>query len=145
MLRTLLILSIVSACGVAPIARPLAAAEKEPVGAQNVPAAAAPAIENKPAAGAPSVPATLDPATLVPGATTIYNYGFEPLPGEEPDDWPPGWTRRRGPGFPIYLPVTITHESFSAGQYSLRMQLNGGGVEMFSPPVPCSTLANYEF
>lgn len=102
------------------------------------------AQENTSIGGAP-VAATPAAPALEPGATTIYRYGFEPEPNEEPDEWPPGWTRRRGPGFPGYLPISIQSESRSEGLFALRMQLDGGAAAMFSPPMPCSVLADYLF
>ncbi len=116
-----LLLLIVSTLATAPTANLVAAAENASVGK------------------------TATTEALAPGATTIYRYGFEPGENEEPDEWPPGWTRRRGSGFPGYLPITIQSESRSEGDFALRMQLDGGAAAAYSPPVICSILADYVF
>jgi hypothetical protein len=116
-----LLLLIVSTAAIAPTVRIAPAAEKV---AKNEPVVA---------------------EALAPGATTIYRYGFEPEPNEEPDEWPPGWTRRRGTGFPGYLPITVQSESRSEGDFALRLQLDGGAAAVYSPPLPCSILADYVF
>jgi len=80
---------------------------------------------------------------LLAGGGTAYRYGFESNKDEEFGDWPPGWTRRRGPNFPFYLPVSIQTGSAYRGEFFLRVQLNGGGAVMYSPPIACHALADY--
>lgn len=68
-------------------------------------------------------------------AVTLYQCGFETEADEDYDNWPDGWTRRRGPGFPHYLPIVISPESETTGGRSLRFDLDGAGACAHSPPV----------
>ena len=41
--------------------------------------------------------------THYPGASAVFQCTFESSHDEEIYGWPPGWTRRHGPGFRIYV------------------------------------------
>src|SRR5215469_3533900 len=70
-----------------------------------------------------------------PDAVTLYQCDFEQAADEDYDKWPDGWARRRGPGFPHYLPIEISPESSAAGGHCLRFDLDGGPASGSSPPV----------
>lgn len=59
------------------------------------------------------------------------------------DNWPPGWARKRGPGFPEYLPIEISPDEGPTGPGSLKMQLNGGGAVLFSPEIAIDARHSY--
>lgn len=70
-----------------------------------------------------------------PEAVMLYQCGFEQEADEDYDNWPDGWTRRRGDGFPHYLPIEICSESPDAGGHSLRFDLDGGAATAYSPAI----------
>lgn len=70
-----------------------------------------------------------------PGAVTVYECGFEQNADEDFDQWPLGWTRRHGVGFPRYLQIRIHPEASPQGTRALRMELDGGGAVAHSPLV----------
>ena len=57
------------------------------------------------------------------------------------DRWPDGWLRRRGDGFPHFIPLEIDHAAFPApadhpdGAAGLWVAANGGAAAAYSPPV----------
>ncbi len=59
------------------------------------------------------------------------------------DDWPDGWTRRRGAGFPHYVDVKIVDDASPVAASCLRVDLNGGAASLDSPPVPVGALFSY--
>ncbi|HEX7448927.1 MAG TPA: NEW3 domain-containing protein [Pirellulales bacterium] len=71
-----------------------------------------------------------------PDAVPLYHCGFEQDADEDYDNWPDGWSRRRGPGYPHYVPVRITGDEAAEGKRSLRINLDGGAAMAYSPPVP---------
>jgi hypothetical protein len=71
-----------------------------------------------------------------PDAVTLYQCGFETAADEDYDRWPDGWTRRRGDGFPHYLPIEISPEAQVEGGHSLRFDLDGAAATAYSPTVP---------
>ena len=78
-----------------------------------------------------------------PTAVTLYKYGFETRADDEFDEWPQGWRRRRGPGYPGYLDIEIVDDRPAEGKYCLRAQLNGGAVALFSPPMPADHRSSF--
>lgn len=65
----------------------------------------------------------------------LYQCGFEQDVDEDYDNWPDGWTRRRGDGFPHYLPIEICSESPVSDGHSLRFDLDGGAATAYSPAI----------
>lgn len=84
-------------------------------------------------------------ATLArhPDAKTLYQCGFEQETDEDYDRWPDGWTRRRGTGFPHYLPIEISADSAAEGGHSLRFELDGGGATAYSPAIAIDPRHDY--
>lgn len=73
--------------------------------------------------------------TRYPGATEVFTCKFDAGGDQDFDRWPDGWTRRRGPEFPSYVPVALSDEPAPEGR-SLRVELNGGAAVAYSPPIP---------
>jgi hypothetical protein len=61
------------------------------------------------------------------------------------DGWPDGWSRRRGPNYPLFLPIEIVNDAPSGepAHPVLRIKLDGGRASVFSPPIPVSALFSY--
>ena len=60
------------------------------------------------------------------------------------DDWPDGWSRRRGKGYPEYVSVKIvdSEEALAAGR-CLQVDLDGGAAVAYSPPIRVTPLHSY--
>ena len=73
------------------------------------------------------------------GAAEVFRFSFEnegtyEYDGDKDyDGQPDDWTRRKGPGFPHYVEVSIDRSLASHGRQSLHVQANGGQVAMYSP------------
>ncbi|HVA50140.1 MAG TPA: NEW3 domain-containing protein [Pirellulales bacterium] len=78
-----------------------------------------------------------------PDAVMLYQCGFEQNADEDYDHWPDGWTRRRGDGFPHYLPIEISPESPDEGGHSLRFDLDGGAATAYSPAIAIDPRYDY--
>lgn len=87
-------------------------------------------------------------------AVHIFTCDFSEATDRNYDAWPDGWHRRRGSGFPLFLPIRIVPLASAGGdlQWSssenttpgaLRMQLDGGSAAVYSPPIPVSPLFSY--
>ncbi len=84
--------------------------------------------------GTRSVPATIYEVFRTDfGATADCDY----------DGWPDHWTRRSGPGFPLFNKIALCEQSPPGGGRSLRIELDGGGAVAYSPPLPLSPLCDY--
>jgi hypothetical protein len=78
-----------------------------------------------------------------PDAVTLFQCDFEQAADEDYDNWPDGWTRRRGLGFPHYLPIEISPESASPGGHCLRIDLDGGAATAYSPAMAIDPRHDY--
>jgi hypothetical protein len=94
-------------------------------------------------------------------AVQVRAWDFEAGDDANYDTWPDHWTRRRGPGFPTYLPIHIrpygdvTHDDLSAGGGRKRedlpltptrclvLELDGGAAIAQSPSVPVRSQFGY--
>src|SRR5262245_12044666 len=59
----------------------------------------------------------------------VLHCDFEPETDKNFDDWPDGWTRRRGKGYPEYVKTRIVADGErpgSPGAGCLRIDLDGG-------------------
>ncbi|MFM2093042.1 MAG: hypothetical protein RIS70_166 [Planctomycetota bacterium] len=108
---------------------------------------------------APGIPATKDPVNSGPVSpdpaspdqgtrglsTIIYACNFSEQFDSNYDGWPDHWTRRRGAGFPPYLKVAIVPADSERprGSRHLQMNLDGGAIQVNSPPLPISD--DYEY
>ena len=78
-----------------------------------------------------------------PEATTIFRCRFDELADKNYDGWPDQWTRRRGKDYPQYVKVEIREEPTPAGQFCLRIDLDGAGAVAYSPIIPAGPLYSY--
>ena len=78
-----------------------------------------------------------------PAAEQCFHCAFDRTWDKNYDDWPDGWRRRRGSGFPHYVKIAIRQEPSPVGDRSLRIDLDGGGAVVYSPLVPVSPLFSY--
>jgi len=83
------------------------------------------------ALGAPS-----DAETHYPGASAVFQCTFDSSREDDFYGWPPGWTRRHGPGFPGYVRVRLDNDHPPPGGCSLRVELDGGAATAYGPDVP---------
>jgi hypothetical protein len=70
-----------------------------------------------------------------PEATTLYECSFDDKADTNFDQWPDAWTRRRGPGYPLYVGVTIQEQPGPGGNRVLQIDLDGGGAVALGPPI----------
>ncbi len=75
-----------------------------------------------------------------PGASEVFSCAFDQSSDLNYDGWPDNWSRRRGKGFPQYIPIQIVADRGPGGQHSLAIELDGGGAVAQSPPIPVRTL-----
>ena len=73
-----------------------------------------------------------------PGASAVLQCMFESSHDEDVYGWPPGWTRRHGPGFPVYVRMRVDDNQPPPGGSSLRVELDGGAATAFGPAVAVS-------
>jgi len=78
-----------------------------------------------------------------PGVTEVFGSTFDELTDCDYDGWPDRWTRRSGPGFPLYNKILLCEQSPPDGGRSLRLELDGGGAVAYSPPVTVSPCCDY--
>lgn len=78
-------------------------------------------------------------------AVDVYQCDFGPSADKNYDGWPDGWSRRRGSGYPLFLPIEIVNQAGKepSSQSALKMQLDGGSAAIFSPQIPVSPLFSY--
>ncbi|HTN74471.1 MAG TPA: hypothetical protein VL096_04465, partial [Pirellulaceae bacterium] len=101
------------------------------------------AILTAPPAAPIDVP-TSKPAAIE--AITVFRCDFDDDADKNFDTWPDRWTRRRGPGFPLFVPVKIASEPAANQQPArnfLRIDLDGGAAAIYSPPIPVSSVFSY--
>jgi len=70
-----------------------------------------------------------------PEATTLFECTFDEKADTNFDQWPDVWTRRRGPGYPLYVSVTIQEQRGPEGNRVLQIDLDGGGAVALGPPI----------
>lgn len=89
---------------------------------------------------------TIAPAAAAGGqssdAVELYHCGFERDQDQDFDDWPDGWTRAHGAGYPRYVHVQIEAEP-GQNQHFLRIDLDGGAAQALSPPVAIDPRHDY--
>lgn len=77
-------------------------------------------------------------------AVEVYACDFEDAADIDYDDWPDGWTRRKGPGYPPFAKIGIIPAGDSrTGRRVLRLELDGGAVGVSSPSIPVSAKYSY--
>ena len=78
------------------------------------------------------VPPPSEPEPRPPLATWTFGLADD----RDFDRWPDGWLRRRGPGFPAFVPVELAADP--TGGPALRFAANGGAAVAYSPSVAVS-------
>src|SRR5262245_15030434 len=88
---------------------------------------------------------------------TAFNCAFGEALDVNRDGWPDRWTRERSAVFPPYLDMRVDSaapalsqpssikEEKAADQRSLRMELDGGAIAVYSPPIPIQSIFSYAF
>lgn len=71
---------------------------------------------------------------LVEDTLPVITYSFETKEDRDFDDQPDDWSRRKGPGYPRYVDVSIDRNTGRVGQQSLHFKVNGGHATVYSPP-----------
>ncbi len=114
--------------------------------------AATPAAPN--AAAAPDVSAVAH-AAQPEIAWEVYRCDFDEQHDRNFDGWPDHWTRRQGRSYPAYVKAAIPYSEEENTQSTtsdpaestefLRVDLDGGAVALFSPPIPVSPIFSYVF
>lgn len=82
-----------------------------------------------------------EPAASEPD--TIFASDFGDAADADYNGWPDGWTRRKGPGYPHYVKAQIDIEAQDDALDALRIDLNGGAIEVYSPRIPVDELHEY--
>ncbi|MFV1964791.1 MAG: hypothetical protein ACC628_05170 [Pirellulaceae bacterium] len=79
-------------------------------------------------------------------AMEVRSWDFEESDDTNFDGWPDGWTRRKGRGYPVYLPIGIAADDPAPppmGTRCLRIDLDGGSAVAQSPAVRVSPQFSY--
>ena len=78
-------------------------------------------------------------------ADEVFACNFESGIDPNFDAWPDQWTRRRGRGYPGYLPIEIVPDSHSTGtNHCLQIKLDGGAAQIYSPAIPIVPQFSYQ-
>ena len=74
----------------------------------------------------------------------VFHCTFDESWDQNYDDWPDGWSRRRGKGYPEYISVKIVpaEDALSAGR-CLQIDLDGGAAVAYTPPIRITPLHSY--
>ncbi len=74
----------------------------------------------------------------------VFRCTFDESWDQNYDDWPDGWSRRRGKGYPEYVSVKIAvAEDAPSAARCLQIDLDGGGAIAYSPPIHVTPLHSY--
>jgi hypothetical protein len=73
----------------------------------------------------------------------IYSCVFESQSDLNYDQWPDGWRRQVGPGFPRYSRLEILRDPTGAENHVLSMALDGGQAAVYSPPIKINQQCSY--
>jgi hypothetical protein len=78
-------------------------------------------------------------------AVPLYTCDFETGTDTNYDNWPDGWRRQTGRGFPLYLKVGIqqTKEKCPSGRRCLIVNMDGGSAAVYSPKIPVTPQFSY--
>lgn len=73
----------------------------------------------------------------------VYSCTFETNSDLNFDQWPDGWRRQVGPGFPRYSRLEIQPDPVVPDNQVLSMALDGGQAAVYSPPVKINQQCSY--
>ncbi|MFT5526979.1 MAG: hypothetical protein ACI9HK_004961, partial [Pirellulaceae bacterium] len=78
-------------------------------------------------------------------AVQLYKCDFETGTDTNYDDWPDGWRRQTGRGFPLYLKVGIeqSEENCPSGRRCMVVNVDGGSAAVYSPKIPVTPQFSY--
>ncbi len=94
------------------------------------------AVAAAPTAGTPN-------AERYPDAAEVFRCDFGAQWDSSIERWPDLWTRQRSADHPPYLPARIADDPSPDGGRSLRIDLDGGGACLYSPPFKVTPLFSY--
>ena len=78
-----------------------------------------------------------------PAAVQIFHCDFGESWDANYDLWPEGWSRKRGPKFPLFLDAKVEDDAALSAARRLTFKLDGSGVAAFSPPITVGPLFSY--
>jgi hypothetical protein len=80
----------------------------------------------------------------VAAAPEVFDCTFGESWDQNYDEWPDGWSRRRGKGYPEYVSVKIVpaEDALAEGK-CLQVDLDGGAAIAYSPPIRVTPLHSY--
>ncbi|MDP1559980.1 MAG: hypothetical protein Q8M16_01115 [Pirellulaceae bacterium] len=73
----------------------------------------------------------------------IYSCAFQPDSDLNFDQWPDGWRRQIGAGYPRYSRLEIQPDPIGADNQVLSMALDGGQAAVYSPPLKINQQCSY--
>lgn len=79
-------------------------------------------------------------------ADDVFACDFEDQADKNYDAWPDDWTRRRGRGYPAYLPIAIVKDDQAPESlnHCLRIQLDGGAAQLYCPSIAVVPQFSYQ-
>ncbi len=91
------------------------------------------------------VAATGDPAHggRHPDAVEVFHCTFDDAWDANYDEWPDHWVRKQGRDYPHYLKIAIDKDASASKGRCLKIELDGGGATVFSPPIAVDTRFSY--
>lgn len=78
-----------------------------------------------------------------PDAVEVFTAGFEAAFDKDYDNWPDGWRRQMGDGYPHYVEIATTAGGAAGGKNKLSIKVNGGAAACYSPPIPIRSTFSY--
>lgn len=99
-----------------------------------------------------AAPAAAPTASDQTDAFRAFHCEFESEVDQNFDNWPDGWTRRAGRGYPRYLKIAIQKDrpgptgsvaDNPPANRSLRINLDGGAAVVYSPPIEIGSRFSY--
>ncbi|MEX0867515.1 MAG: hypothetical protein WD030_09160 [Pirellulales bacterium] len=82
-------------------------------------------------------------AERYPDAVEVFTAGFETAFDKDYDNWPDGWRRKVGDGYPHYVEIVTTTGGAAGGENKLTIKVNGGAAACYSPPIPIRSTFSY--
>src|SRR5688572_18889495 len=79
-------------------------------------------------------------------ADDVFSCDFEDAVDKNFDAWPDEWTRRRGRGYPVCLPLAIIADDQSSQptHRCLPIKLDGGAAQRYSPTISVVPQFSYQ-
>ena len=79
-------------------------------------------------------------------AHEVFACDFESQTDQNHDAWPDEWTRRRGRGYPVYIPIAIAADDQppKPDNHCLKIKLDGSAAQLYSPAIPVVPQFSYQ-